>query len=506
MQKQVRQFDSRAIGGEFGTSVELPTLNDVVDYEEERIHLTHGYPRFVVHPTVAEKERLARISTGMPFTLAFPSLRQAHFILNDFIQRYCPRRGFFSLDVGALLFMNSIHPGRKSSRVVGDPNTLILVEVDGLTVACLKRRRDYDRLRSLRKTWGSGFDVHKLARKDRHYDGEPEASLVETICELEGDAARGALFFQSGMAAISSVMLLAVYLRRRFILIGTAYVDTDTIVDTWGEELGPLDCVHLPADVSMDRLNTELDMGPALIFFEMPVNPTLTVIDLPAIAEAADKHDALVAVDGTIITPYNCRLLDLGADIVIHSSSKFLNGRLDHLGGVATSSSKELLALLGDIQKGVDVGMCRNQQITLAENLKGFSSRMAKINENTETIVSRLQASDDVGIVYYPGLASDAQKTLANRMFKGGFGGLVSFLLKDNSLEGLARFYDSVSPPVLKGPGFGGETSLLCPYTMLAHYHDDKARRDALGLDFHLIRLSVGIEPADEIWQALHLS
>jgi cystathionine gamma-synthase len=505
MQKQVRQFESRAIGGEFGISVELPTLQDVVDYEEDRIVLTHGYPRFVAHSVIADKENLARVSTGMPFAVAFPSLKQAHFISNDYIQRYCPQRGFFSLDVSSLLFMNSIHTGRKSSRVVGDPNSLIIVEVNGVTVACLKHKRDFDRLRSLRRTWGSGFDVHDLSDIALPFDGDPEPSLVDAVCELEGESARGALFFQSGMAAISSVALLSVYLKRRFIVVGATYVDTETIANTWCDELAPLECVRLPDNVSGQALETELEKGPALVFFEMPTNPRLTVVDLPAVSSAAQKHDALVAVDGTIITPFNMRLLDRGADIVLHSSSKFLSGGLNHLGGVLTSSSKEILALLDEIKTSLDLAMCRNQQIVLLRNLEGFERRMQAINRNTEAIVSRLQASDDIAQVFYPGVVGADQENLAQALFSPGRSGLVSFLLKDGTREGLARFYDNVSAPVMKGPGFGGETSLLCPYVMLAHYHDDKAVLDKLGLDFHLIRLSVGVEPLDDIWHALRL-
>ena len=506
MQRQVRQFESRPIGGRFGISVELPTIDDVRDYEEERIQLSHGYPRFVAHSVVVDKERLARISTGMPFAVAFPSLRQAHFILDDFIQRYCPRRGFFSLDVAALLFMNTIHPGRKSSRVVGDPHTLILVEVDGLTVACLGRKQDYDRLRSLRRTWGSGFDVHTLAGATLDGPEAPTSELVSKIVDLEGDRACGALFFQSGMAAIASVVVLSVYLKRRFILVGPAYVDTNTIINDWGMAIGPLSCVRLPYDVTENALEAELEKGPAVLFLEMPTNPNLTVVDLPTLSKAAEKHDALVVVDGTIITPFNMRLLDHGVDIVVHSSSKFLSGRLNHLGGILSAASKELLSLLTDIQLALDLGMCRQQQLVLLEDLKGFDDRMTVINANAAVIAERLMASDDVARVFYPGLLSSEQEALASRLFTPGYSGLVSFLLKDESPEGLARFYDGVSSPVKKGPGFGGETSLLCPYVMLAHYNDDKDNLRKAGLDFHLLRLSVGTEPVDDIWQALHLS
>ncbi len=505
MDKPVRQFASKPIGGEFGISVELPTLRDVVDYEEGTIELEHGYPRFVAHRTVAEKERLARVSTGMPYTIAFPSLRQAHFILNDFIQRYFPKRGFFSIDASALLFMNSMHPGRKSSRVVGDPSTLILVEVDGTTVACLQRRKDYERLEKLRRTWGSGFDVHALAGKDVPKPSNVMSLLKTAMINLEGPRAVGSVLFQSGMAAISSVMLLAAYLKRRVVCIGSSYVDTGTIARRWSKEVMSFFCCHLTDDFTEDMLDAELKKGPSLLFFEAPANPNLHMPNLPMIIEKARVHEAFLVMDGTVATPYNFKALDNGFDVVVHSTSKYLSGKLNHLGGAAVSSSKEIITIMEDIAQAVDLYMCENQAAVLLGNLKDFEARMAKINQNGADIAARLAAHPKVSRVFYPGYGSLAQEALASTLLSPGRSGLVSFLLKDESRDALAETYDRVSPPVLKGPGLGGEQSLLCPYVMLAHYHEDEDFFREEGMDLHLLRLSVGIEPADEIWQALHL-
>lgn len=505
MEQPVRHFESKPIGGEFGISVELPTLQDVIDYEDGTILLEHGYPRFVPHRTVAEKERLARVSTGMPYTVAFPSLRQAHFILNDFIQRYFPKRGFFSIEVNALLFMNSMHPGRKSSRVVGDPSTLILVEVDGLTVACLKRQKDFERLEKLRRTWGSGFDTHFLAKKDIPKPPNLHASLKTALINMEGPQAVGCVLFQSGMAAISSVMLLAMYLKRRVICIGSCYVDTGTIARRWGREVMSFYCCHLKDDFTAEMLDSELKKGPSLIFFEAPANPNLHIADLPMIIEKARQHEAFLAVDGTISTPYNFKALDAGFDIVVHSTSKFLSGKLNHLGGAAISSSKEMLTILEDIVTAVDLGMCDNQAAVLLQNLNDFEPRMAKINQTGAEIARRLKAHPKVSRVFYPGIDAADQEALAAKFLNPGRGGVVSFLLKDESRDGLAEFYNAVSEPVLKGPGLGGEQSLLCPYVMLAHYHEEEEFFKDQGMDFYLLRLSVGTEPAEDIWRALHL-
>jgi cystathionine beta-lyase/cystathionine gamma-synthase len=505
MDQPTRHFESNPIGGEFGISVELPTLADVIDYEEGTIVLTHGYPRFVAHRTVAEKEHLARVSTGMPYTAAFPSLRQAHFILNDFIQRYFPKRGFFSIEVNALLFMNSMHPGRKSSRVVGDQSTLILVEVDGITVACLQRKKDYERLIKLRRTWGSGFDTHAVAKKDLPKSKDTLSRLSSALSDLEGPRAAGAVLFQSGMAAICSVMLLAMYLKRRVICIGTSYVDTLTIAGRWTKEVMSFHCSRLNDNFTESMLDAELRKGPALIFFETPQNPKLSIPNIPMIAEKARMHDAFMVTDATIATPFNFRPLEAGFDIVIHSTSKFLSGRLNHLGGAAISSSKEMLTILDDIASAVGLGMCENQAAVLLTNLQGFSSRMETINRSAKEIAAYLNDHPKIGKVYYPGLDSPLQEELASRYLNPGRSGVLSFLLKDDSLDALREFYDSVSFPIKKGPGLGGETSLLCPYVMLAHYHEEEEFFLELDLNYHLIRLSVGTEPVDDIKRALRL-
>ena len=503
--KSLRQFETKPVGGEFGISAELPTLKDVVDYEEGRIALTQGYPRFVAHRTVAEKEHLARVATGMPYTVAFPSLRQAHFILNDFIQRFFPKRGFFSIEVNALLFMNSMHPGKKSSRVVGDPSTLILVEVDGLTVACLQRKKDYERLVNLRRVWGSGFDVHRLAGKDLQKSGNVTAELKLALANLEGPHAVGCVLFQSGMAAVASVMMLAMYLKRRVICIGSFYVDTGTIVQRWSKEVMSFFCTQLPNDFTVEQLEKELTKGPSLVFMETPSNPHLRMPDIGPILETARRHDAFLAVDATLATPYNFRPLELGFDIAVHSTSKFLNGKLNHLGGAAVSSSKEMLTILDEIAAAVDLQMCENQAAVLLNNLQGFPGRMKQINASAAELAKRLKAHPKVARVFYPGYNSLEEKASAQQNLKPGKGGLISFLLEDESDEGFEAFYDKVGRPVVKGPGLGGETTLLCPYVLLAHYFEDEAFLQGHDLNPHLLRISVGTEPVDEIWRGLHL-
>ncbi len=506
MPEDTREFVTRPIGGEFGTSVTLDRLQDVIDYEEGRIRPTHGYPRFVAHPEVAKRERFARTATGMPFSLAFPSLDHAQFILNDFILRHHPDNGLFALSPDALVIMSYLHPGKKSARFFRGRDLLMLVAVDGLQVACIQHEEDYQRLLLLRRTWGSGFDVHGLAAKPVAPKLSSEAALVKTLCGLEGDKGVGAHLFQSGMAALASLAVWAVQTKRRLVLIGPAYVDTGTIVGKWPTEIPLLDTEWLGEDFSREDLAEALEKGPALVLMETPTNPRLTVPDIPLVMETAKGYDAVLAVDATVATPYNFKALDAGFDIVVHSTTKFLGGRYDHLGGVVITKDEEILQAIGTIRNAAALGMCQNQMATLEARLRDFPDRMERINANAQEIVERLQRHHQVAEVYYPGIGGGRGEALSNALFNPGRSGLLSFLLKDDSQEALERFYDNVKAPVLKGPGFGGETSLICPYVLLAHYNDDVVFLKEHKLDLRLLRLSVGCEPVDDIWKGLGLS
>ncbi len=170
---------------------------------------------------------------------------------------------------------------------------------------------------------------------------------------------------------------------------------------------------------------------------------------------------------------------------------------------VITASADEHLAPLRTIQETLDLGLCPHQRAILAKNMEGFEARMETINHNGRRVAEALRESPAVDEVMYPGFGSEAEASLAGALLSPGRGGLLSFSLKEKGLEPLRRFYDAIRKPVLKGPGLGGETSLICPYVMLAHYRDDPAFLESQGLDMHSLRLSVGVEPVEEILAAL---
>lgn len=504
MTQEKRQFTTTPIGGPFGISMALNTLQDVIDYEEGRIQPTHGYPRFVPHPEVSRREALARRMSTLPFAVAFPSKQQACFIINDFVLRYRPGFNTFALSDSAFALLNELHPGRRNAFGARPSQMLHLVEVDGVQVVCLEDERDYERIKMLRRVWGTAFDVHGLAGESPSVPSpEGGPSLERAIGAWEGPRARGTVCFQSGMAAISTMALLAMHAGRRFVLIGPAYVDTGIIGSTWEDEVSGFECEWLPQHPTAAVLETTFGKGPTLLLTELPTNPQLLVPNVARIMDAAADFDVITAVDATVATPYNFKGLDHGFDLVMHSTSKFLGGHYDHLGGVVTSRSDELADKLAAICAAVDLGLCANQRAVLAHHLRGFSDRMARINRRAAQVADALEEHPAIDRVHYPGRPSDDQAALAEALLSPGRSGLLSFTLKEKGLEPLRRFYDAIRPPLLKGPGLGGEQSLICPYVMLAHYHDSRKTLEAKGLDFHGLRLSVGTESLDDILSGL---
>ncbi|MCP4901384.1 MAG: PLP-dependent transferase [bacterium] len=496
-------FVSRPLGGPFGISVELNTLQDVIDYEEGRLALTHGYPRFVPHKVVAQREHAACHANQRQFGVGFASEQQATFIVGDWCRRFAVQLQHDE-PVETKLLLDRIHQGRTVPSVWANEIHYRLQESDGIAVACISDPEAMEQLKLLRRVWGVGFDVHKLAGKDvARVQGDVSTQVRERLTVLEGRPSAHTLLFQSGMAAISAALIAAATLGRRVILVGQGYVDSGLIVRDWGEQIDGFETRWLALDEVGQRLETELRVGPAMIFLEVPSSPLLTIPDIYRIRQLAEKHDAWLATDATVATPYSWHPLTDGFDMVIHSTSKFLNGKLNHLGGAAVGTRKELMRQMAKIRSVAGLGMCDNQSSVLAVNLSGFSERMAAINANGREIADRLRGSPEIGQVFYPGFQGPQQERLADQIFGNRCGGLISFTVRDDSLEALRTFYDRVGLPFGKGPSLGAERSLICPYVMLAHYHESRAFLESQGLPFHLLRISVGVEPVDEIWRGL---
>jgi cystathionine gamma-lyase len=235
-----------------------------------------------------------------------------------------------------------------------------------------------------------------------------------------------------------------------------------------------------------------------MVWVETPTNPTLKLTDIRAIAEEAKKHQILVVVDNTFMSPYFQKPLDLGADIVVHSITKYIGGHSDVVGGAAVTSRRDLADRLqfltnsmGGIQATFDAFLC-------LRSLKTLPLRMKAHETNAIQIAKLLESHPKVKKVIYPGLQSHPQHALAKAQMSG-FGGMITFYIK-GGMDEARRFLESVKVFAL-AESLGGVESLIEHPAIMTHASVPAENRKALGIDDTLIRLSVGVEEIEDlIW------
>lgn len=250
------------------------------------------------------------------------------------------------------------------------------------------------------------------------------------------------------------------------------------------------------ADFSnLDAVKAAAKPGIRLIWLETPSNPLLKISDIGGIAKIAKAIGALLVVDNTFATPWGQQPLVLGADIVMHSATKFLNGHSDMIGGIAVTASEEIadrLAFLHNSAGGVSGPF---DSFLALRGIKTLGIRMQRHNENAQKIAEWLDNDPRVESVLYPGLASHPQYDLARRQMHGG-GGIVTFFIK-GGLEEARRFLERCELFAL-AESLGGVESLVDHPAIMTHASVPDAQRAELGINDQLIRLSVGIEDVED--------
>ena len=324
------------------------------------------------------------------------------------------------------------------------------------------------------------------------YGNPTEKVAAAKIAELEGGEA--ALLTSSGMAAISAALMT--YLQRGDHLIVTEECYRKTremckgILAKFGVEHDVVAEDDVEGLASLVRPNTKV------VFSESPTNPRLKVIDLEAFVAAVKKSsDAVLMIDATFASPLNQRPLEYGVDVVIHSCTKYLGGHNDLLGG-AIISSKERIGEINATHGMLGACMDPHCAYLLLRGLKTLALRVARCNENGQAIAEFLQSHPKIRKVYYPGLPSHPGHDVAKSQMKG-FGGVVSFEV-DGSTEETFRFIDAIKIAYL-GPSLGGVESLIYHPAALTFADFSAEQRANLGLVDQLVRLSIGIEDADDL-------
>jgi len=332
--------------------------------------------------------------------------------------------------------------------------------------------------------------------KDTGYEysrsGNPTRSALEAnLAALEGGTHGRA--FASGLAATSTVLNLLS--AGDHVIVGE---------DVYGGTHRLFREVYEDYDLAFDFVDTTDPTavadaaGPSteLLWIETPTNPLLRVVDIEAMAAVADAADALLAVDNTFATPVLQRPLELGADIVAHSLTKYLGGHSDVVGGALVTDDSDLDERLGFYQNSVGATLGPFSAFLVLRGIKTLPVRMERHEENAQALAEWLQQQPAVESVYYPGLASHPQHELASTQM-AGYGGMVSFEL-EYDLRTVERIVSETSVFTL-AESLGGVESLLEQPATMTHAAVPREQRLEVGVTDGLVRLSVGLESLEDL-------
>ncbi|MGM0558910.1 MAG: trans-sulfuration enzyme family protein [Myxococcota bacterium] len=320
-------------------------------------------------------------------------------------------------------------------------------------------------------------------------------SVEEKLASIEGG--ESALVFGSGMAAESATFLSHCGSGGHIICIGDVYGGTYELLASNLPELGIETTFLLGSE--LDRLETAITDSTRMVFFETPTNPNMEVFDIEAISAVAKEHGVLTVVDNTFATPVNQNPLDHGADLVVHSTTKYMGGHSDLTGG-AVIGAAEHLEPIWLWRKNLGQMMAPEVAFLLARSLRTLVVRVDAHNENAEDLARRLDEHPRVLEVNYPGLPSHPTHEVASKQMSG-FGGMVSFVY-DGDAEQTASVVDRLEVFSI-APSLGGVESLVTQPVTTTHHGIDPDERARRGIVDGMIRLSIGLEDVEDLWDDL---
>jgi len=336
------------------------------------------------------------------------------------------------------------------------------------------------------------YNEGRRVREEYGRYGNPTWKAVERkLNDLEGGDE--SVLFASGMCAATTTFFALLPQGSHLIVTSECYRRTRQFIREYLTRMGVETTVIEPADPA--KLEAAIRDDTALFFTESPTNPYLRVIDVAETARIAHARGVKVVIDSTFATPINHRALDDGADLVVHSATKYLGGHNDLLAGTATGSSEIVARIRNAV--GVLGGILDSHAAwLLLRGLKTLALRMDRHNANGLHVAEWLEQHPRVRRVWYPGLASHPDHEVATRTLKG-FAGVVTFEL-DTDFDGAVRFVDALRLPY-QAPSLGGvETLIELPVTM-SFWDVPEAERLSYGITDSLVRLACGIEDADDI-------
>lgn len=317
-------------------------------------------------------------------------------------------------------------------------------------------------------------------------------ALEDSLASIE-NGARG-LAFGSGLAAIDCVLKL--------LSPGDEVIAVDDLYGgTYRMFTRLFDKYQIKFTfVSFDEISTIADVitdKTKLIWLETPTNPLMKLVDIKAVTELVKGKNILVAVDNTFATPYIQRPLDLGADIVMHSATKYLGGHSDVIAGALVAKTPELGEQLHFIQFASGGILGPHDSYLVLRGIKTLSLRMQRHSENGIEVAKFLESHPAIDKVFYPGLAAHPQHDLAKNQMKE-FGGMVSFTFKSGKKEDAVKFLENLKVFTL-AESLGGVESLANHPALMTHASIPADKRAILGITDDLVRLSAGIEDLEDL-------
>ena len=335
-----------------------------------------------------------------------------------------------------------------------------------------------------------------LGRKPGHIYGRNTNPTVhafeEKVRQLEG--AEAATSAATGMGIISSALFTLLSPGNRVVSLKDTYGGTSVI---FLEFLPRFQIDAMLCDTTdHEAIEAEVAKGCDVLYLESPTNPTVKVVDLERLARAGHEVGATVIVDNTFATPINQNPLELGADLVLHSATKFLGGHADALGGVVCGRA-DLVEQIFHFREINGATLHPMAAYLLLRGMKTLHLRIRQQNESALEIARFLDAHDAVGQVFYPGLESHEGHEIARRQMSG-FGGVLSFMLQENSLDAVRHFL-----PRLRyahaAANLGAVETIAGPPATTSHVECTAEERAAMGIPESLIRYSVGIEDTEDL-------
>lgn len=323
--------------------------------------------------------------------------------------------------------------------------------------------------------------------------GNPTINVLEKmVAELEGGF--GGIGASSGMGAVNVVYMALLSKGDHMISSDAVYGPSRVIMEEHYSRFGVESTFVNTSDVS--NIKSAIKPNTRMLYIETPANPTVDITDIKACAEIAKEHGLILVVDNTFSSPYLQRPLELGADVVLHSVTKFINGHTDIVGGIVIAKTKELYKKLRSMMISLGCNMDPHQAYLVIRGLKTLAIRIERAQQNAQKIAEYLEKHPKVEWVRYPGLPSHPQYELAKKQMDGP-GALISFGLK-GGFEAGKTMMNNVQISIL-AVSLGGVESLIEHPASMTHSKVSPEDKKKAGITDGLVRYSAGIEDIDDL-------